>query len=165
MSFSLATSQLSLCLPLSAEADAVPTLADYLSNRTPDVVLAGKQAEGGEDSGFVPYLLGEMLGYSLVPDVLQVEFLGRYARMLQALPHGQRRWVRCAPPIDVLPAYDEQHGLSADDYIAAPDYLHRDLLLNKSHSWQDGRSSFKIPGKSHIFYKIRWLTRCLLSGI
>ena len=27
-----------------------------------------------------------------------------------------------APPIDVFPAYDEQPGPSADDYIADPDY-------------------------------------------
>jgi hypothetical protein len=44
------------------------------------------------------------------------------------------RPVANAPPIDVFPAYDEQPGPRADDYIADPDYP-ADLSRRSSTCW------------------------------
>jgi len=75
-----------------ANADALPILAEYLANANAHLVLTGSQAETGEGSGLLPYLLAEHLGWPLIPHLVEVESIteGR-ARVLQALPRGQRR--------------------------------------------------------------------------
>jgi len=81
------------------ESDALPVLADYLSQHPTDIVLTGVRAEAGESSGMLPYLLGETLGWPVVPriaDITRVE--GGYAEILQALPRGQRRALRVKLP-------------------------------------------------------------------
>ena len=55
-------------------------------------------------------------------------FLNRYARSARTVN------VANAPPIDVFPAYDEQPGPRADDYIADPDYP-ADLSRRSSTCW------------------------------
>ena len=47
---------------------------------------------------------------------------------------AQAAAVANAPPIDVFPAYDEQPGPRADDYIADPDYP-ADLSRRSSTCW------------------------------
>lgn len=80
-------------------ADALPALLDYLRNSPAQLVLTGSQAETGEGSGMLPYLLAEQLGWPLVVGLAAVESVeGGYAQVLQALPRGQRRRLRVPLP-------------------------------------------------------------------
>jgi len=73
-------------------ADALPVLIDYLSTTSADIVLTGSQAETGEGSGLLPFLLAEHLGWPLITGLAEVESIeDGHARVLQALPRGQRR--------------------------------------------------------------------------
>ena len=73
-------------------ADALPVLRDYLREAGVQLVLAGSQAETGEGSGLLPYLLAEQLGWPLLVGVAQIESIHNgVASVLQALPRGQRR--------------------------------------------------------------------------
>ncbi len=61
-------------------ADALPALLDYLRGSDVQLVLTGSQAETGEGSGMLPYLLAEQLGWPLVVGLAAVEALeGGYA--------------------------------------------------------------------------------------
>jgi electron transfer flavoprotein beta subunit len=63
------------------------------------VVLTGSQAETGEGSGMLPFLLAEKLGWPLVVGLAQVESLDNgVAHVLQALPRGQRRRLKVRLP-------------------------------------------------------------------
>ncbi len=87
-------------LDLPPEADPVPALVDHLAKTRPDMVFAGVRAESGEDSGLVPYLVAEALGCALVPGIADVVMLGDgVARVLQALPRGQRRAITAPLPL------------------------------------------------------------------
>ena len=86
-------------LPVPVEADVAPTLVSYLRASKPDIVLTGRQAEGGEDSGFLPYFISHALGYSLVDNVVRVTSSAEHLRVEQALPYGQRRKLCCPLPL------------------------------------------------------------------
>ena len=76
-------------------ADALPALGDTLREVGAGLVLTGSQAETGEGSGLLPYLLAETLGWPLVVGLAAVEAVeGGQATVLQALPRGQRRRLR-----------------------------------------------------------------------
>ena len=80
-------------------ADALPVLRDYIRETGVQVVLAGSQAETGEGSGMLPYLLAEQLGWPLVVGVAQVESIHNgVALVLQGLPRGQRRRLKVRLP-------------------------------------------------------------------
>ncbi len=82
-----------------AGADALPALTQYLRHAGAQVVLAGSQAETGEGSGMLPFLLAENLGWPLVVGLAQVESLeDGVAHVLQALPRGQRRRLKVRLP-------------------------------------------------------------------
>ena len=75
-----------------AGADALPVLREYLRAAGAQLVLTGSQAETGEGSGMLPYLLAEQLGWPLLVGVAQIESVHNgMAHVLQALPRGQRR--------------------------------------------------------------------------
>ncbi len=57
---------------LSEGADPVPALAARLAATVPDLVLAGRRSQGGDESGVVPYALAAMLDRPLIPDVVSV---------------------------------------------------------------------------------------------
>ncbi len=79
-------------LQMCESADAVSPLSDYLYKHSPDIILTGVQAESGESSGMVPYLLGEALGWPVVPRIANIVSIENgVAEILQALPRGQRR--------------------------------------------------------------------------
>ena len=79
-------------LQMRENADAVNPLSDYLYKYAPDIILTGVQAESGESSGMLPYLLGEALGWPVVPHIANiVSIKNGVAEILQALPRGQRR--------------------------------------------------------------------------
>lgn len=80
-------------------ADALPALADYIRHAAAQVVLTGSQAETGEGSGMLPFLLAEQLGWPLVTGLAEVESLADgTALVLQALPRGQRRRLKVRLP-------------------------------------------------------------------
>ncbi|MFC6336952.1 electron transfer flavoprotein subunit beta [Pseudomonas sp. CCM 7891] len=82
-----------------AGADALPVLSDYLRGSGAEVVLTGSQAETGEGSGMLPFLLAEQLGWPLIVGLAQVESIERgVAHVLQALPRGQRRRLKVRLP-------------------------------------------------------------------
>ncbi|OHC27125.1 MAG: electron transfer flavoprotein subunit beta [Pseudomonadales bacterium RIFCSPLOWO2_12_59_9] len=86
-------------------ADALPALLDYLRGSDAQLVLTGSQAETGEGSGMLPFLLAEQLGWPLVVGLAAVESLADgYAQVLQALPRGQRR--RLKVPLPFLASVD-----------------------------------------------------------
>ncbi|MBX8491113.1 electron transfer flavoprotein subunit beta [Pseudomonas cichorii] len=80
-------------------ADALPALTDYIRDSAVQIVLTGSQAETGEGSGMLPFLLAERLGWPLVVGLAQVESLDNgVALVLQALPRGQRRRLKVRLP-------------------------------------------------------------------
>ncbi|SDI73481.1 electron transfer flavoprotein beta subunit [Pseudomonas flavescens] len=80
-------------------ADALPALVDHLQRTRAQLVLTGSQAETGEGSGMLPYLLAERLGWPLIVGLAAVESLdGGIAQVLQALPRGQRRRLKVRLP-------------------------------------------------------------------
>jgi len=82
-----------------AGADALPALTEYLRDAGAQVVLTGSQAETGEGSGMLPFLLAEGLGWPLVVGLAQVESINDgSALVLQALPRGQRRRLKVRLP-------------------------------------------------------------------
>jgi electron transfer flavoprotein beta subunit len=82
-----------------AGADALPALTAYLRDAGAQVVLTGSQAETGEGSGMLPFLLAEGLGWPLVVGLAQVESINDgSALVLQALPRGQRRRLKVKLP-------------------------------------------------------------------
>lgn len=81
------------------QADALPALSDYLRAAGAQLVLTGSQAETGEGSGMLPYLLAEQLGWPLVVGLAEVESVSDgVAQVLQALPRGQRRRLQVRLP-------------------------------------------------------------------
>ncbi|WP_263261235.1 electron transfer flavoprotein subunit beta [Pseudomonas sp. RIT-PI-S] len=83
-----------------AGADALPGLVDYLRDAGAQLVLTGTQAETGEGSGMLPYLLGERLGWPVVVGLAEVERIENgVAQVLQALPRGQRRRLNVRLPM------------------------------------------------------------------
>ncbi|MEE4305893.1 electron transfer flavoprotein subunit beta [Pseudomonas alliivorans] len=80
-------------------ADALAALTDHIRDSTAQVVLTGSQAETGEGSGMLPFLLAEKLGWPLVTGLAEVESLDNgIALILQALPRGQRRRLKVRLP-------------------------------------------------------------------
>jgi electron transfer flavoprotein beta subunit len=86
-------------LSIPRNADPVPALSAHLARLAPDIVLCGGQAEGGEDSGMLPYLIAEALGSAMVADVADITITGDGASLTQALPRGRRRLVTARLPV------------------------------------------------------------------
>lgn len=83
-----------------AGADVLGVLGDYLRDAGAQLVLTGSQAETGEGSGMLPFLLAERLGWPLVVGLAQVEAIDNgSAVVLQALPRGQRRRLKVRLPL------------------------------------------------------------------
>src|SRR4051794_5882169 len=80
-------------------ADPVPALTARLRELAPALILAGTVAEGGEDSGMVPYLIAQALNRTLAPDIAGIAFPDAEAALTQALPRGQPRLITAAPPL------------------------------------------------------------------
>lgn len=81
------------------QGDALPLLSNYLKDAGAQLVLTGSQAETGEGSGMLPFLLAEQLGWPLVVGLAEVEKVENgVAEVLQALPRGQRRRLKVRLP-------------------------------------------------------------------
>lgn len=80
-------------------ADALPGLVEYVRESGVQMVFTGTQAETGEGSGMLPFLLAEKLGWPVVVGLAEVESVqGGAAQVLQALPRGQRRRLKVRLP-------------------------------------------------------------------
>lgn len=86
-------------LRMVSDADPVPALVEHLTSARPEVILAGACAEGGEDSGLVPYLVAEAIGAPLVPGIVSLALADGRAEMLQGLPRGRRRALAAPLPL------------------------------------------------------------------
>lgn len=85
---------------VDAAADPVDALAERLSRSAPDIVLAGRRGQGGDETGLLPYGLAARLGLTLVCDVVAVR--KREDGLLevdQALPKGALRRLVVRPPV------------------------------------------------------------------
>ncbi|MRI33161.1 electron transfer flavoprotein subunit beta [Endozoicomonas sp. OPT23] len=86
-------------LDLPETADPTQSLKHYLDEQSPDIVLTGVRAEDGESSGMLPYLLSEKLGWAMVPRIAEIQSIENgKAKVLQALPRGQRRLIEVDLP-------------------------------------------------------------------
>ncbi|WP_162488258.1 electron transfer flavoprotein subunit beta [Azospirillum lipoferum] len=84
-------------LVLPEGSDPVEPLIAHLRRLDPSLILTGRQAEDGEGSGMLPYLIARGLDAAVVPDVVRIGPADAQASMpgaadlVQALPRGQRR--------------------------------------------------------------------------
>jgi len=80
----------------AADQDVLPGLKQQLENY--DLVLCGSRAEGGEESGLLPYLLASELGLALVAGVIAVTPDTDGVVTQQFLPKGRRREIGVTLP-------------------------------------------------------------------
>lgn len=80
-------------LSIPQDSDPVPALIAHLTQLTPDMVFCGSRAEGGEDSGMVPYLIAQTLGLAMVADIAAIGTSDGRATLTQALPRGRLRQI------------------------------------------------------------------------
>lgn len=89
-----------MCSSSLLAPNVLGVLGDYLRDAGAQLVLAGSQAETGEGSGMLPFLLAEKLGWPLVVGLAEVESIDNgTAQVLQALPRGQRRRLKVRLPL------------------------------------------------------------------
>jgi electron transfer flavoprotein beta subunit len=87
-------------IPLPAEADPVRPLAARLVALAPDLILAGRRGQGGEETGMVPYALADAFDCALVPDVVALAANPAGDLTLdQGLGRGARRQVSLRGPV------------------------------------------------------------------
>lgn len=84
----------------AADLDPVGPIAARLAQDAPDVILAGRRGQGGEETGLVPYAVAERLGVTLVTDIVSVA-LGEDGTLIvdQALPKGALRRLTVKTPV------------------------------------------------------------------
>lgn len=86
-------------LSQNPDDDALSTLTEHFKTNMPDIVLTGMRAESGESSGMLPFFLAQQLQCPIVmgiAEILSVE--NGQAKVLQALPRGQRRAIQVSLP-------------------------------------------------------------------
>jgi electron transfer flavoprotein beta subunit len=89
-------------LVLPEGSDPVEPLIAHLRALAPSLILTGRQAEDGEGSGMLPYLIAQGLDAAVVPDVVRIgpadapDAKPGTAGLVQALPRGQRRALNIA---------------------------------------------------------------------
>lgn len=79
-------------------ADPLPSLLSVLRTLEPDLILAGRRAEGGEESGLLPYMVAAGLGIEIVADAVAIDAENGVLAVDGALPRGVRRRIRTACP-------------------------------------------------------------------
>lgn len=86
-------------MTLPAQADPVRSLAARLVALAPDLILAGRRGQGGEETGMVPYALADALDCPLVPDVIALAAGPGELTLDQSLGRGARRQVLLRGPV------------------------------------------------------------------
>ncbi len=78
---------------IGEDDDPVPALAAALAEWRPDLVLAGRRGQGGDETGLVPYAVAAALKAPLAPDAIALAPGDRAGEIAleQALPKGVRR--------------------------------------------------------------------------
>jgi electron transfer flavoprotein beta subunit len=101
-----------LNLPPGSDPEA-PLLA-ALKDNPPDLVLAGRRGQGGDDTGLLPYRLAHALGWPIVADAVSIAAEGGILTVDQALPRGARRRVTVALPalVTIHPAAPPAPGFA-----------------------------------------------------
>lgn len=84
---------------LAAQADPLDGLVEALAAARPEIVLAGRRGQGGEDTGLLPYAVAARLGMLLVPDVVAARREGGVLIVDQAQPKGAVRRLTVRPPV------------------------------------------------------------------
>ncbi|WP_062227706.1 adenine nucleotide alpha hydrolase family protein [Aureimonas frigidaquae] len=82
-------------------ADPVAALADAIAAGKPDIVLSGRRSEGASETGLLPYMLAERLGWPLLADAAALTYADGAFVADQALPKGLRRRIRASGPVIV----------------------------------------------------------------
>ena len=132
-------------------ADPVPALTARLRELAPALILAGSVAEGGEDSGMVPYLIAQALNRTLVPDIVGIDVTDAEAALTQALPRGQRRLVTASPPLVATlhsSALPHARVLSPAPAAAPSKQGQRHGPRRMTSSWPNAPSARGAPGQS-----------------
>ncbi|MFA5121741.1 electron transfer flavoprotein subunit beta [Zavarzinia sp.] len=93
-------------LVLPETADPLPALTGHLRAARQDLILAGRQSQGGEETGLLPYRLAQALDLPMVADAVGLAIEGDVLTVDQALPRGARRRLRLKLPclVTVHPA-------------------------------------------------------------
>jgi len=86
-------------LELPPGVDPEASLVALLKADPPDLVLAGRRGQGGDDTGLLPYLLANQLGWPIVADAVAIAAEGDTLTVDQALPRGARRQVTVTLPV------------------------------------------------------------------
>jgi len=89
-----------IVLEQAPDSDVLPALVHYIQQSVDThLLLTGSQAETGEGSGLLPFLLAEHLSWPLVSGLVEVERIDKaWAQVLQALPRGQRQRLQVRLP-------------------------------------------------------------------
>lgn len=88
-------------LRIAPGEDPLPPLAEALAEERPDLILAGRRAEGGEESGLLPYLIARRLGAEIVADAVSLREASQGLMVEQGLAKGTRRTL-VAPPGSIV---------------------------------------------------------------
>lgn len=80
-------------LRVAGGVDPVEALVADLTRTHPALILAGRRGQGGEETGLVPYLVAQRIGYPLIPDVVALRpgTAPQTMEVEQALAKGARR--------------------------------------------------------------------------
>lgn len=94
--------------------DPLPSLIAAITAEAPNLLLAGRRAGAGAQTGVLPYRLAEALGWPLVPDVVALTVTDDVLEAIQALPKGaRRRWrVKLPALVTVHPAAPAAPGFA-----------------------------------------------------
>lgn len=86
----------------AAGSDPVGPLAARIASDAPDIVLAGRRGQGGDETGLVPYAVAACLGLPIVPDAVAVRpATDGLVEIDQALPKGALRRLLVRVPVIV----------------------------------------------------------------
>lgn len=90
-------------LVIGGDEDPIPYLVAGLARMRPDLVVAGRRSQGGEETGLVPYAVARALGMVLVADAIAILPGATPGTLVieQALPRGARRHIDVATPVVV----------------------------------------------------------------
>lgn len=132
---------------IPSEHNMVENLATQLNDVA--LILTGTRAEGGEDSGLLPYLLAAKLGFPLVADALEITVRDKQLEVLQFLPKGQRRRVMVR-----LPAVVAVHPAAA----LTLRFIHARQGLGAIHSQAVNTLTAKTSEVSTIHSMPKWRT-------
>ncbi len=94
----------------STKVDA--SLLDFFTQNPQDIIFTSSRAQGGLDTGMLPYLLSKYLNMGLISSVLSIDKIGIELHITQDLGRGKRRQVIVATPVVIVVADSLKHSLT-----------------------------------------------------